>query len=225
MYNFELVNCDTDSIMFAKSDGSDFSSEEQEELLNGINLILPDKIKLAHDGYFPRVVVIKSKNYILDNGKKVKFKGSSLVDSKKEPIILELVHEIGNILLDGNTQKLLQVYERYIQLALNINDIKPWATKKTITKSVLNPTRTNEQKVKDAIGEKDVQEGDKIYLYYDNSDNLNLVDTWTKGSENKKRLVKRVWDTFSIFKTVIDIEQFPKYHNKKLFEKLTSINS
>ena len=43
-----------------------------------------------------KVVVVKAKNYILkENGKdKIKLKGSSLTDSKKEPALLEMLQKI-----------------------------------------------------------------------------------------------------------------------------------
>lgn len=223
MHNFKLVNCDTDSIMFSKDDGSTFSPEEQENLLDEINSLLPPKIQMAHDGIFPRVVIIKSKNYILDNGKKIKLKGSSVCDSKKEPIILELINKIAHLLLDSERPDLLGLYQEYVIKSQNLQDISHWATKKTITKSVLEPTRLNEQKVLDALRGKEVHEGDKIHVYYDAQDQLQLVENWTPGTESKSRLIKRIYDTFKIFQELIPFDEFTKYHLKTKQKELDSL--
>lgn len=213
-HNFKLTVVDTDSIMFCKDDGSSFSPEEQETLLAEINSLLPEKIHMEHDGIFPRVVVVKSKNYILDNGKKIKLKGSSMSDSKKEPIILELINKIAHLLLDNKLSELLGLYQEYVIKSQSIQNVSQWATKKTITKSVLEPSRLNEQKVLDALRGKEVHEGDKIYVYYDSADQLQLVENWVPGQESKQRLLKRLWDTFKIFQALIPFDTFPKYHLK-----------
>lgn len=212
--NFILVNCDTDAIMVAKPDGTPFEDDEINLLLKELNSILPEHINFTDDGKYERVVVIKSKNYILDNGKKMKFKGSSLCDAKKEPIILDLIHEIGHLLLDNKLPELLPLYQKYVKLSQQVTDISQWATKKTITKSVLEPSRLNEQKVLDALRRKEVQEGDKIWVYYDSADQLQLVENWEPGQESKSRLAKRIFDTFKIFQALIPFNQFPKYHLK-----------
>ena len=70
-YNYILGPIDTDSVSFSKPDGSPFTEEEQHSLLNEINNLMPKKIRYSHDGYFKTVVVLKAKNYILEdqNGK------------------------------------------------------------------------------------------------------------------------------------------------------------
>ncbi len=65
---------------------SEFTKEEQDALIAEINEHMPELIKYAHDGYYKTVAVLKAKNYILvEPSGKVKLKGSSIKDQKKEP--------------------------------------------------------------------------------------------------------------------------------------------
>ncbi len=178
-----LINCDTDAVMIAKPDQSPWSKEEQYNFLTELNKQFPDLINFEHDGYFTTVVVIKAKNYVLqEEDGEVTYKGSSLKTSNKEPIMKEMMQEMLAAILADNIDTLPSIYERYCEMARNVNDIKPWCTKKTITKSVLKckgyekltieerkekGIRKNETDVWDAVKGIHIQEGDKVYLYTD----------------------------------------------------------
>lgn len=184
MYNFKLINADTDSVMIAKPDGSPFSEQEQERLISEINTMFPNHIRWEEDGYFSRCIVIKAKNYILKpyGEDKLKFKGSSIRDGKKEPALREMMDKIIYSLIENHTQEdLVNIYTSYIKEALNVTDISRWAQKKSISESVLacrdyeelspeklkeKGIRKNETTIWDAIkNEEDIQQGNKIYLY------------------------------------------------------------
>ena len=254
-HNFNMTNCDTDSISFSKPDGSPFSVEEQNKLLDEINSIMPNQIIYESDGYYDKVIVIKAKNYITKcaNTGKIKLQGSSLKDSKKAPALREMMDRIIDDLLETEGENITEIYHTYIKEAMNITDISRWATKKSVSKAVLNPTRTNEQKVLDAIKHKQPREGDKFLLYSAidgekisikkvpkidgcyycplNKDitpklepNLVLkcIDEWN-DDEQKDHYVKRIYSTLEILKTILDLTEFVKYHNKgnwKLLEEL-----
>lgn len=236
-YDFILTNCDTDSIMFCKKDQSGFTKDEQNDLINEINNLLPLFIKYENDGFYPRVVITKAKNYVLYDGNKIKYKGSAFKSSTKEKALGELLKKTIEALL-FETDTPLNIYHQYIKEAMNIKDISRWVVKKSITKKLLNGTRKNETKVLDAIEGDSVQEGDKIYLYsaidgeiqdvkkgepqfYKDGrpkmvDNkiLKQIDEFD-GNYDHLHYVKRVYATISILKTVIDMEQIPKYHLSK----------
>lgn len=247
-HNFTITNCDTDSISFRKEDGSEFTQQEQKDLLNEINNIMLKGIEFDHDGYYDTVIVIKAKNYVLKDKKtgKIKYKGSGLTDSKKEPALTEFLEKLILDLIDTGGKYSEYLYNQYIKEVMNMKDITRWATKKTVSKSVLNPTRTNEQKILDAIDIQSVQEGDKVFLYTALDGDKDVlkggeVQTYADGTvkrepnsvlkltanwahdENKEHYVKRVWSTLNILKNVLDMERFPKYHlkgNKKLLDQL-----
>src|SRR5579885_2518145 len=89
-HDFILGPVDTDSISICKQDGSEFTSQEQQNLIDEINSYLPKYIVYANDGYFNKVIILKAKNYILYDGKKIKKKGSSLKSSKIEKGLSDL---------------------------------------------------------------------------------------------------------------------------------------
>jgi hypothetical protein len=183
MNNFTLVNCDTDSISFCKPDQSPFTEDEQANLLAELNSLYPSKIHFEHDGVFETVCILKAKNYILkayvckkckksglktcghDEAKLTK-KGSSLKSSKTEPALKEFMGEIINSILARQPENIKNIYFKYVAQICSLKDISPWSSKKTITKSILNPERTNEQKVLDAFNGRSFQMGDKIYTYF-----------------------------------------------------------
>lgn len=232
MYNFNLVNLDTDSITVCKSDGTPFSEEEQENLLKELNSLYPDKINWESDGTFDKVIVIKAKNYILYNEGKIKYKGSAITDQKKEPALIEMLHRMIGVLLEIDTENTIEsIYNEYIIESQNIQDIKRWSTKKTITSAVFNSERTNESKVRDCLEGENVQQGDKIWVYpaidgvkeeltktgkTKTSPNrvLKLIKNWN-SDEDKEHFLKRVHSTTMILKNIIDTEILIKYHIKK----------
>ena len=202
------------------------------------------------DGQFDKVLVVKAKNYVLVEGDKVKVKGSSLTDSKKEPALLELLNKLITDLLDHKGANVKDLYERYIKEANQMEDDTRWATKKSIKDKVLNPQRTNEQKVLDAVKHLNPREGDKFYVYTAidgekqdvkkgepvfnkkgepkmvKNSILKVVEEFA-NDEDTEHYTKRVYMTLDILKNVVDMEQIIKYHLKgnsgKLEELLAKI--
>jgi DNA polymerase elongation subunit (family B) len=164
IHDFKLVNLDTDSLSFAKSDESEFTPVEMEQIEKELNDIM--YCNWEDDGEFSRVIVSKAKNYVLlpKGSEKYKKKGSSLTDSKKEPALTEMLDQlIDSLVFNKGLEK--DIYNRYIEEAKNIKDIKRWAVKKSITKKLLEGTRKNETKVTDALNLENVREGDKVWLF------------------------------------------------------------
>lgn len=248
-HNWKLVNLDTDSLSFCKKDGSPYTQDEYDMIYKELNEIMYSEWE--DDGSFEKVLVAKAKNYVLISGDKKKVKGSSLTDSKKETALKEMLETLVDDLLDGG-HNVDSIYHKYIQEAMNIQDINRWTVKKSISNKVLNPTRTNEQVVLDAVKHKNPREGDKFYLYtaLDGerqkvakgepvflksgqpsmipNNILKCAEDWN-GDEYKLHYVKRVYMTLCILENLLDLDQFLKYHNKGnhklLFEKFGGNNA
>lgn len=251
MNNFTLVNCDTDSIMITKADGSEWTSEEQDRFLLELNKQFPELINWEHDGIYEAVVVVKSKNYALlpKGSSSIKTKGSSIRDQKKEPAMREMMDKIIDCLIRDESDSINDIYHEYLKEALNVKDISRWSSKKTITESILNCAsgqgRKNEMDVFNAIKNEVVQPGDKIYLYpvilgteiipggvsektgkplKDKTievTGLKLSKNWSNDHDVEK-LIDRVYSTLKIFKSVVDITKFIDY-NKKSNKNLLNI--
>ena len=140
------------------------------------------------------------------------------------------------IFYDGNN--ISEIYLSYIKEAKNIEDINRWAVKKNITKAVMTSERANETKILDAIGDSEIREGDKIFVFCDingmvqdskkgelvfKADGtpkmienriLRLVNEWS-GSYDIEHMLERVYDTIFILNNVVDMKKIMKYHLKK----------
>jgi hypothetical protein len=215
LHDFILGPCDTDSISFCKPDFSPFSEEEQQFLIDEINAQMPEFIRYAHDGYFKSAVVLKAKNYILKDYKnKIKMKGSALKASQKEPFLKEFIDGFTKLLLDEEYDKLLPLYNQYVQEILNVKDIKRFSSKKTVTDKVLNPEHTTQQNILDAIQGLNLALGDKVYVYFNKEGKLKEVSRWQNDHDIPK-LLERLYKTAVIFENVIDLSQFKNFKLKK----------
>lgn len=225
--NFNIVNCDTDSVMVNKKDHSAFSINERETLLQELNSLYPEIIKFEDDGYFNCVVVLKAKNYILYDGKKITKKGSSLKSSKTEIGLKSFMSEIIDCLVFEKQSEIINVYHKYIKEVFNVQDISRWVSKKTITEAVLNPERTTEQKILNAVNGRHVSMGDKIYVYFAKDESLKMQMDWLPDNPDHDAfvLLKKLYKTLEIFENVININDYPKYHlkNKLIRQSLIDI--
>jgi DNA polymerase, archaea type len=177
---YNLVNVDTDSFSITK--GTKTTSAEFTILLATLNSLYSSLIKWEDDGIYEKVIVIRAKNYVLVKNGKIKYKGSAITDQKKEPALIEMLERMIDALLNDERAALPVIYRTYIKEALDIQFINRWTTKKTVTKSVLNPSRLTEQKILNAINEsidkkivEGISEGDKVWIY--NSVNGMIQDT------------------------------------------------
>lgn len=242
-----LVNCDTDSIMVTKKNGEFWSEDEREKFMIEMNNQFDDLIIWERDGYFERVVVIKSKNYVLleEGSQKIKYKGSSLKDSKKEPALKEMLLTTCESLIH-NTRRAEDVYNDYLVEISSINDINRWCTKKSITEKLMEANDTAKKKVLKAIEDIDYSIGDKVYLFNDidgriqkvvkgelvflKSGEAKIIDNNIyrlakdfTGSYDKKHYLKRIYNTMSILQTVIDMDQIINYSLSKNFKQFKEI--
>jgi hypothetical protein len=227
MYNFQLVNCDTDSITVCKKDGSPFSDEEQDKLLRELNSVFPPAIKWEDDGYFKTVIVVKAKNYVLWDGKKIKYKGSALKATMKEPALQEFIKRTLDIILNTldtteMNNKIVDLYKNYAKEVMNVQDITRWASKKTITDKILKNERSNEAKVRDALDGSDYVEGDKIFVYFKEDGTLNLVENFS-NDHDKKKLLGKLYKTSNTFETIIPKELFTNYSLVKHYKIIDQI--
>jgi len=217
--NFTLVNCDTDSISFCKPDQSSFSNEEVLKLNDELNNLYQGEVEWDLEGVFQRAIVLKAKNYILYDGKEIKYKGSAVKATGRELALKEYIKEILNAMLDGNYD-FVSIYNKYVKEIIDLKDIHRWTSKKTISSKVLAGGRTNELIIKTAIEGTEYQEGDKAYFFYKADGTLCLAEQFA-GDYDKDRLLSKLYKTASgTFETVIDPKTFVNYSLKRSKEAL-----
>ncbi len=175
-----------------------------------INSYMPELVQYCHDGYFETIVIVAAKNYILYDGKKVKIKGSGLLGSMKEPALKEFLKKVIDCLVFNKQDKISDVYNDYVKEIYNLTDIFRWSSKKTLTDAVLNPKRTTEQNIANAIEGQELQEGDKFHVFFCKDKSLKTPENWNNDHDTTK-LLGKLFDTLSIFSTVINIKEFPNY--------------
>jgi hypothetical protein len=172
--------------------------------------------------------VVKAKNYVLKEAGtgKIKIKGSALKATMKEPALTKFIDDTIRLILDSNIDGIESLYNRAVVDIFNVNKdtISQWSSKKTVTKSVLFPTRTNEQRIKDSIERagKSVQEGDKIYVYFKDDTTLSICEAFD-GIYSTKKLLGKLYNTIGIFETVLNLDVFPNYTLKKNQKRLEEL--
>lgn len=250
---YTLANTDTDS--FSVTNGQPVDKAEFKTFINELNSLYPELIQWTDDGVYEKVIVIRAKNYVLVKDGKVKIKGSAITDQKKEPALTEMLKNMVTALLDDEPAALPGIYRNCVREAVHIKDISRWATKKTVTKSVLAPNRLTEEKILNAINEcidtgliEGIQEGDKVWLYSAIEgqiqarakgelvffkdgrpkmiDNCILRDVRLwKGDQDVMHYVERVYKTVEILANVVDMSQFIDYGLKSNREALNSLTN
>jgi hypothetical protein len=222
MHDFKLSVVDTDSIAFSKSNGNPFEELEQAALLAELNSLFPHTIVWEHDGIYPKLLVIKAKNYILWDGVKLKVKGSALKASTKELALKEFINEMIDYLINDRTDY-VEVYNRYVREIMDIKDMKRWASRKTLTQAILTNERANEKKVRDALEGSGLVEGDRFYTYFAPEGKVMLLDRFD-GMYDKVALLKKLYNTAQIFENLIDIKStFINYSLKRSELLLTEL--
>jgi DNA polymerase elongation subunit (family B) len=221
---FTLVNVDTDS--FSYSAGKRLTKEEFDEHIASINSLFDKGISWEDDGQYKAVLVVKAKNYALlsyNKKKPIKIKGSGLKATTKEIALKELNDDVISTLLAKKPDRIFDMYNRYCsEVVRDSIDITRWTSKKTITKAVLKPERTTEQKINDAIQGLDVQEGDKIRVYFDPEKKVCLEQNY-QNDHNTPVLLKKVKKSMQVFENVIGFDLLPDYslkRNQDLMEEL-----
>jgi DNA polymerase elongation subunit (family B) len=222
--DFKLVGCDTDGIAFKKGKQGKWLEGEADTLVQELNALMPKLIEWGNDGVVPKQLVIKTKNYVLVDAKgKIEVKGSALKATMKEPALQQFTREAIELLLDGTPDQLIFLYIAYVCRIKNITDISDWCSKKTVTKAVLNGQHTTQVQVRNAIGSKEVQEGDKLHMFYSDDNSLCLRENFT-GQYDMDRLLDKLHACIVTFDTVIDTSVFPNFslkRNKARLDRLT----
>jgi hypothetical protein len=134
--------------------------------------------------------------------------------SKNAPSKSFINRFVDELLAGRSSSQLQETYNSYAREIVNLQDISRWSFKKTITSSVLNPARAQEQKAFDALEGQDIQMGDKHYFYFDCNDALKLQQHWA-GDHNVDRLLEKLFKTVKVFETVVNVKTFHNYKLKR----------
>lgn len=242
-HDFIISGGDTDAINFSKGDGGSFAREEIDQLFKELNEISPEFMVWEMDGLYEKVIVLRAKNYVLYDGKKILVKGSGLRVPNKEVALKECIDRFINSLLCISNETPLEIYHSYVKEIFNMKEINRWTSKKTITHAVLNAERSNESKVFDALEGKEYQEGDRFRFYFkfshesieekllpsgktSKTKKLNYILKLEEDYDNDhdvNKLLEKLYKNILVFENVLDAKQFLNYSKVKNKKALATL--
>jgi hypothetical protein len=191
---------------------SPFTDEEQEALTAEINAMLPEFVKVSIDGYWPAMVVIKTKNRIsLDTKGKIALKGSSLRSSKLEPAIKAYQKKCIDALLGLSDAELMTLYQNECKSLVSLVSVVPWASRKALSEKTFKSDRKNERSLREAVAGSGAVVGDRVQVYFDVHNNLKLIENYDPANpdHNLPRLLKKLFTSSKLFETVV-----PEFKNR-----------
>lgn len=199
---FEVVNGDTDSISFTVPQ---LDSEYLKGLLKEVNGLMLDGIRFEDDGFFPKFVILKAKNYIMLTPEgKIKIKGSALKSSKIEPGIKNFHNRCIRALLSLSEEPLVDAYKNVCRALATLSSVAEWSSKKTISEKTVKSTRKNESKILDALKGTHFQLGDKFSFYTTNAGTLKLEEHYDpeQPDHDLKKLLGKIYRAAAVFDNV-----------------------
>jgi DNA polymerase elongation subunit (family B) len=209
MHDFIIVNGDTDSIAFKRRDQKAISVEDRTALLAEINSLMPELIHWEDDNYFKKFIVVAAKNYIMQDEKgKIKIKGSGLKATTKEKALQAFIREVIDLLLTNRKDHIMALYQKYARNILGLTEVSQWCSKVTITKAVLSGEGTRQVRIRQAIGSRPVQEGDKIWIFNRTAEDLCLLEDFN-GEYDIGTMLGKLYDTLTVFDAILDVDCFP----------------
>lgn len=218
-----IANVDTDSILFGYDTFQDISKEERQNIQKDFNSNFPEMINWEDDGYFPTVIIVKAKNYVLqsENGK-IKYKGSALKSPTLEPALREFITRIISSILEKRND-FSDIYLEYVREISNIRDIKRWSARKTISSKTLTNDRTNEKRIREAFEGSEYVEGDRLYVFFEEKEKLALIENFN-GVYHKDTMYKKLFQAGQRFSTVLPYKElFKNYALKRSQKELEEI--
>jgi len=178
-----VIEIDTDGVYFQPP--PDVTTYEQESrYIDSIGTVLPDGIRLAHDGRYRAMLSLKIKNYVLEeeDGRKI-LKGSSLRSRADEAYGRKFLEEAIDLLLAGRHEELAGLYRR-AQAAIDegLLGIDAISRRERVTQKMLSSEL--KRRAADAVKSAGVKEGDIVRLYQRADRSLALASEYA-GDEDR----------------------------------------
>lgn len=119
----EPLEIDTDGIYFKPPKGCE-TEEDERALVRSVSATLPQGIELEHDGRYGAMCAYKAKNYaLLHYDGNITIKGSGLKSRGMEPYLRQFMAEMLKLILNGEAQKVEQLYADYCR-KINNRDVE-----------------------------------------------------------------------------------------------------
>jgi DNA polymerase elongation subunit (family B) len=183
----DVIEIDTDGVYFEAPPG--VTTEEDEFLLvSQIGTMLPEGIRLAHDGRYAAMLSLKIKNYVLIeyDGTKV-FRGASVRSRADELFGRDFISRSVDLLIGGD---LAGVSKLYKELSDEIIKGKLGVEQFSRRERVTTKTFSSMQKKRTAAIAQGINIGDYVTLYERRNGELGLVDDYDHDEDRDYLLDK-----------------------------------
>src|SRR4029434_1682600 len=219
----QIIEVDTDGIYFNPPPTVGTVAEE-EQLIASLKQILPQGIDLELDGRYPAMFSYKMKNYaLLDEQGRLLVKGSGLRSRGLESFQRDWLEEMLTLLLNGEREKIPDLYQRYLDDLENHRKDITWLAKPETLQDSLetyqaklkakkrNPGAPYELALK---AERRHQPGDQISYYVTGTkanvninENCKLIADWdgAKPDENVEHYKAKLRELYDKFKPWIEL--------------------
>jgi DNA polymerase elongation subunit (family B) len=223
----QIIEVDTDGIYFVPP-GTVNTAAEAEELIAGLQEILPQGIALELDGRYPSMFSYKMKNYaLLDEKGRLLIKGSGLRSRGLESFQRDWLEQMLTLLLQGESQRVPDLYQRYLEdIEQHRKDIAWLAKTETLQDSLETYQVKVKAKKRNAAAPYELalrfprryQPGDQISYYVTGtkakvkiSENCKLATHWNPQNpdENLEHYKAKLKELYEKFKPWIESKDPP----------------
>lgn len=225
--NYTIVNADTDSFMY--SSGKRIPAEAFAKEIIDLNSIFPSQIEWEHDGQYEKVLVLKSKNYVLvEYGGKTITKGNSIKATMKEPALRKFISDVISHLLDKRTEfEIARLYVSCVFKILQIGKTTPideWCSKITVTKAILEKSKTRQARIRESLAGSNYKEADKAFIFFETKEKVCLLENFN-GVFYEDAMFKKLFSTAEIFDNVFNTDILINFAHKRSKSLLQSLKS
>lgn len=198
----EPIEVDTDGVYF--SPPSSVVTEKQEEaFVQRVGKLLPNGVRLAHDGRYRRMLSLKQKTYaLIDYDDILVMKGSALRSRALERCFQRFMQDAARGFMDADRAAVRDMYfglaEALLTHSLPVHDISQW----TMLRQDKIASRTRIKALLDANPGR-WRYGDRIEMYEREDGALALAEDYA-NDENTTALLKRLRDVAERFEVLFD---------------------
>ena len=228
----QIIEVDTDGIYFIPPQTVGTVAEE-EKLIASLKQILPQGIDLELDGRYPAMFSYKMKNYaLLDEQGRLLIKGSGLRSRGLELFQRDWLEEMLTLLLNGEREKIPDLYQRYLDDLENHRKDITWLAKTETLQDSLEGYQTKvKTKRRNAAApyelalksQRRYQPGDQVSYYVTGakakikiSENCKLATQWNPQDpdENIEHYKGKLNELYAKFKPWIESENPPRQESE-----------
>lgn len=205
-----VIEIDTDGVYFQPPQGIETEDQEMDYVAE-IGKVLPDGIRLAHDGRFQSMLSLKVKNYVLltYEGDKI-FKGASVRSRADERFGRRFISKAVDLLVRGEKQEVSELYKQ-IQKEIDSKQmpVEMFRRRERITEKTFNSTA--KRRLADAA--KNAKVGDYLEVYERIDGTIGLAEDY-KNDEDTKYLLEKLYRFANRLREAFTTDEFNRLFPK-----------